>query len=194
MDCHFILQGIFPTQALNPGLPHCRQTLYHLSHQGSPYCLFTSYTFISYSLFPLQAKAISPGPAHAPLSLLLTLDPPAQEPSPTEKRLKAFSPGVQPSLLCLHRTWEVTDGGKKLDSSERGQDLQDCRSFPCLSPFGSAGKQSFVAERVDPLPTLTQAPGGSEVEIGDRKWRPRERFLRRHPFPLRIHLSPRVLR
>ena len=32
--CHFLLQ-IFPTQGLNPGLPHCRQTLYHLSHQGS---------------------------------------------------------------------------------------------------------------------------------------------------------------
>ena len=36
LDCHFPLQGIFPTQGLNPGLPHCRQTLYHLSHQGSP--------------------------------------------------------------------------------------------------------------------------------------------------------------
>ena len=34
-NCHFLLQGIFPTQGLNPGLPHCRQTLYHLSHQGS---------------------------------------------------------------------------------------------------------------------------------------------------------------
>ena len=29
------LQGIFPTQGSNPGLPHCRQILYHLSHQGS---------------------------------------------------------------------------------------------------------------------------------------------------------------
>ena len=28
--------GNFPTQGSNPGLPHCRQTLYHLSHQGSP--------------------------------------------------------------------------------------------------------------------------------------------------------------
>ena len=35
VDCHFFLQGIFPTQGSNPGLPHCRQTLYHLSHQGS---------------------------------------------------------------------------------------------------------------------------------------------------------------
>ena len=35
VGCHFLLQGIFPTQGLNPGLSHCRQTLYHLSHQES---------------------------------------------------------------------------------------------------------------------------------------------------------------
>ena len=35
VGCHALLQGIFPTQESNPGLPHCRQTLYHLSHQGS---------------------------------------------------------------------------------------------------------------------------------------------------------------
>ena len=33
----FLLQGIFPTQGLNPGLLHCRQILYQLSHKGSPY-------------------------------------------------------------------------------------------------------------------------------------------------------------
>ena len=33
---HSILQGIFPTQGSNPGFLHCRQILYHLSHQGSP--------------------------------------------------------------------------------------------------------------------------------------------------------------
>ena len=31
---HALLQGIFPTQGSNPGLPHCRWILYHLSHQG----------------------------------------------------------------------------------------------------------------------------------------------------------------
>ena len=31
---HVLLQGIFPTQRSNPGLPHCGQTLYPLSHQG----------------------------------------------------------------------------------------------------------------------------------------------------------------
>ena len=33
--CHFLLQGIFPIQGSNPGLPHCRQTLYLLSHKGT---------------------------------------------------------------------------------------------------------------------------------------------------------------
>ena len=32
-----LLKGILPTQGLNPGLWHCRQILYQLSHKGSPY-------------------------------------------------------------------------------------------------------------------------------------------------------------
>ena len=35
MGCHFLLQGIVPTQGSNPYLLHCRWILYHLSHQGS---------------------------------------------------------------------------------------------------------------------------------------------------------------
>ena len=31
-------RGIFPTQGSNPGLLHCRQILYKLSHQGRPQC------------------------------------------------------------------------------------------------------------------------------------------------------------
>ena len=37
VGCHALLRGIFPNQGSNPGLPHCRQILYHLSHQGQPY-------------------------------------------------------------------------------------------------------------------------------------------------------------
>ena len=36
VGCPVLLQGIFLTQGLNPGLLHCGQILYHLSHQGSP--------------------------------------------------------------------------------------------------------------------------------------------------------------
>ena len=39
-------QEIFPTQGWNPGLPHCRQILYQLSHQGSPRILeWVAYPF-----------------------------------------------------------------------------------------------------------------------------------------------------
>ena len=36
VDCHSLLQEIFPTEGLNPGLLHSRQILYRWSHQGSP--------------------------------------------------------------------------------------------------------------------------------------------------------------
>ena len=32
-----LLQGLFPTQGSNSGLPHYRRILYLLSHQGSPW-------------------------------------------------------------------------------------------------------------------------------------------------------------
>ena len=35
-DYHALLQGIFPIQGSNQGLPHCRQMLQHLSHKGRP--------------------------------------------------------------------------------------------------------------------------------------------------------------
>ena len=34
VGCHVLRQRIFQTQGSNPGLPHCRWILYHLSHQG----------------------------------------------------------------------------------------------------------------------------------------------------------------
>ena len=37
-----LLQGIFPIQRSNPGLLHCRQILYQLSRQGSPFYIPTS--------------------------------------------------------------------------------------------------------------------------------------------------------
>ena len=45
-----LLQGIFPTQGLSPGLSHCRQILYQLSHQGSLRILeWVAYPFSRYS-------------------------------------------------------------------------------------------------------------------------------------------------
>ena len=46
VGCHAFLQGTFPTQGSNPGLPHCREILYQLSHQGSPMLAFIQSLFI----------------------------------------------------------------------------------------------------------------------------------------------------
>ena len=48
-----LLQGILPTQGSNPGLLHCRQILYQLSHNGSPRTLeWAVYPFSSTSTWP----------------------------------------------------------------------------------------------------------------------------------------------
>ena len=36
--CHFLLQGIFPNQGLNPGLSHCRQKLLPSEPPGKSKC------------------------------------------------------------------------------------------------------------------------------------------------------------
>ena len=44
VGCHFLFQGIFPTQGSNLCLLyllHCRLTLYHLSHKGRPHIYAT---------------------------------------------------------------------------------------------------------------------------------------------------------
>ena len=52
---HALLQGTFPTQGLNPDLPHCRQIHYCLSHQGSP-ILYT----VAFNLYTLSGKKHPP--------------------------------------------------------------------------------------------------------------------------------------
>ena len=51
---------IFPTQGSNPGLLHCRQLLYQLSHQGSPRILkWVAYPFSSRSSRPRNRTGVS---------------------------------------------------------------------------------------------------------------------------------------
>ena len=55
-----LLQGIFPTQGSNPGLPHCRQLLYQLSLKGSPRILeWVAYPFSSGSSWPRNRTRVS---------------------------------------------------------------------------------------------------------------------------------------
>ena len=60
IGCHALLQGIFPTQGSNPGLPHCRQILYHLSHQENLRILvWVGYLFSRGSSQPRKPTGVS---------------------------------------------------------------------------------------------------------------------------------------
>ena len=55
-----LLQGIFPTQGSNPGLPHYRRILYQLSHKGSPRTLaWVVYPFSRGSFWPRNWTRVS---------------------------------------------------------------------------------------------------------------------------------------
>ena len=60
MGCHFLLQGIFPTQGTNSGLLHCKQILYQLSHKGSPRIMvWVAYSFSRRSSRPRNQTRVS---------------------------------------------------------------------------------------------------------------------------------------
>ena len=56
VDYHALLQGIFPTQGSNPGLPHCMWILYQLSYQGCysfiPENVLVLLYYMQLSIFP----------------------------------------------------------------------------------------------------------------------------------------------
>ena len=60
MGCLPLLQGIFPTQGLNQSLLHCKQILYYLSHQGSPYSIVVYYKILSVVLCACMLSRFSP--------------------------------------------------------------------------------------------------------------------------------------
>ena len=53
VGCHALLQVIFPTQGLNPGLPHCRQILLPCEAQGKPSLIRSSILWLKYSYLKL---------------------------------------------------------------------------------------------------------------------------------------------
>ena len=60
MGSLFLLQGIFPTQRSNPGLPHGRWILYQMSHQGNLRILeWVAYPFFRGSSWPRDRTGVS---------------------------------------------------------------------------------------------------------------------------------------
>ena len=59
VGCNALLQGTFPTQGLNPGLPHCRWIRYQLSYQGSPINMLILPKYIIYASVQFSSIAQS---------------------------------------------------------------------------------------------------------------------------------------
>ena len=94
VGCHFLLQEIFPTQGSNLSLLHCRQTLCHLSHQGTPG--FNPWVGkISWRRKWQSTPAFLPGESHRQKSLV----------SPSPRGCKDFDTTEQ---LTLHSSETVS--------------------------------------------------------------------------------------
>ena len=89
---HSLLQGIFPTQGSNPGLPHCRWLLYQLSHREAQACC---------SGRPISSPADLPDPGIEPGFPALQAESSATElqGSPTRACVYVY---VCASVVCVH--------------------------------------------------------------------------------------------
>ena len=127
MGCHFLLQGIFPSQGSNPGLLHCRRILYQLSYKGSPLngIPVLSHSVVSNSLRPHGLQ---------PARLLCPWDFPGKK---TGVGCHFLLQGIFPtqvsnlSLLCfLH--WQV--GSLPLSHPGSPAYQESLSEYRCISP------------------------------------------------------------
>ena len=85
-----LLQGIFPTQESNPGLPYYRQILFQLSHKGSPRKLeWVAYPFSSR---PSWTQELNQGLLHC-RQILYQLGNTKQGPTPEHLSAPPWMPG-----------------------------------------------------------------------------------------------------
>ena len=122
-----LLQGIFPTQGLDPGLPHCRQILYQLSHSSVQF----SRSVMSDSLQPHELQ-------HAM--------PPC--PSPT--------PGVHPNSCPSSRWCHPAISFSVVPFSSCPQSVPASESFPMSQLFTWGGQSIGVSALASFLPKNTQ--------------------------------------
>ena len=94
-----LLQGIFPTKGLNPGLLHCRRILYQLSHKGNP-------RILEWVAFPFSRRSSNPG--MEPRSPALQVDSLPAEPQGKPKNIGVDSLSLlQGIFLTQELNWRL---------------------------------------------------------------------------------------
>ena len=121
--CKALLQGIFPTQGLNPGFSHCKQILHHLSYKGSPAKGSVQFSSVQFSLSVVSDSLRPHESQHA--------RPPC--PSPT--------PGVYPNSCPSSQWCHPAISSSVTSFSSRPQSLSASGSFP-MSQLVAWGDQS----------------------------------------------------
>ena len=135
-----LVQGIFPTQGLNPGLPHCKRILYQLRHKESPRILeWVAFPFSRGSSQPRNWTRVSciaslqgfPGGSEVKVSACNAGDPgsiPGQE-DPLEKEITTHS-----SILAWKIPWREEPGRLQFTGSQSQTRLSDFTfTFSCVS-------------------------------------------------------------
>ena len=118
LDFQALLQVIFTTEGLNPGIPHCRRILYRLSHQGNPKILkWVAYPFSRGSSQPRHQTRIpcivggfftSRATREAPLALLAMCPNEGREILREDFRGSSWDVCIFGHGLCyLKVTWSV---------------------------------------------------------------------------------------
>ena len=131
---HSLLQGIFPAQGSNPGLPHCGWILYQLSHEGTPKILeWVAYPFSSGSSRPrnrtLQAKSLPTELSGKPETfrkMIFVFRPPT--PNLSEEEIRRNRPVSQ---FCWQQKFDSVD--KSHPQKVKESDLRPKFQFRCFS-------------------------------------------------------------
>ena len=148
----------FLTQGSNPGFPHCRQTLYHLSHQGSLICRQAHFFFLQCFLeqFGLSHH-LTITRSDKPLSLFATpwitaARPPC--PSPT--------PGVHSDSRPSSQWCQPAISSSVVPFSSCPQSLPASESFPMSQLFAWGGQSTGGSALASFLPKKSRGWSPSE--------------------------------
>ena len=149
MGCHFLLQGIFPTQGLNPAVPQCRQMLYPSEPPGKPES--TSRAAIIHELIHVSARL--PEMLKSELTTIQLCSPGSCTQLGAYKTLVEYKskychmtaapcpcPGPPPSRRGL--LWPLSRGGGPRGGS------------PALRPSIQSSREPYPARHGTPLPQL----------------------------------------
>ena len=159
-----LLQGIFPTQGLNPGLLHYRQILHQLSHKGSSRILeWVAHPFSSGSSWPRNGTGFSWIASGFFTNWAIR---------------EALNPSDQYMNQLLKKIYFISTH-RKSSYEDRGWYKQQLLEITCMGPCGGWVPSGLGALPAHPCPRLCPLE-----EIQEARQRPEHRWVTEDSMPL----------